>query len=182
MTPTPPYLQNTGPVAKAFGYWPRFHDAPVVAFHYDRGGQGAVEFTLHGWEMTKDVDEWGFFKLIKHHLVRFAFHGITDPDLDGFTSMGNILFGLGFSSAEEFAPTGKLSVNLDSAMGGDLCGSFSARSGEVLEIVPCDGEGRRTEPVVSPNGGPAERIRRFGSRWRAAIGELGVGYEHYCIP
>jgi len=52
--------------------------------------------------------------------------------------MGNILFGLGFPSAEEFASAGKFSVKLDSAMGGDLCGSFSARSGEVLEIVPCD--------------------------------------------
>jgi hypothetical protein len=154
MTPTPPFLQNTGPVVKAFGYWPSFHDAPVVAFHYDRAGHGAIEFTLHGWEMTAEVDERGFFKLIKHHLVRFAFHGITDADLDRFTPMGNILFGLGFSSTEEFAVAGKFSVDLDSAMGGDLCGSFCAHSGEVLEIVPCDGGGRRTEPAAPSNGGP----------------------------
>jgi hypothetical protein len=162
MTPAPPYLRNTGPVVKAFGYWPSFHDAPVVAFHYDRGGPGAVEFTLHGCEMTAEVDERGFFKLIKHHLVRFAFHGITDADLDRFTSGGNILFGLGFSSPEEFVAGGKFSVDLDSAMGGDLCGSFSARSGEVLGVMPCDGEGRRTEPGASPNGGPGASSRNSG--------------------
>jgi hypothetical protein len=154
MTPTPPFHKKTGPVVKAFAYRPSFNDAPVVAFHYDRAGHGAIEFTLHGWEMTAEVDERGFFKLIKHHLVRFAFHGITDADLDRFTPMGNILFGLGFSSTEEFAVAGKFSVDLDSAMGGDLCGSFCAHSGEVLEIVPCDGGGRRTEPAAPSNGGP----------------------------
>lgn len=158
MTPTPTYLQNTGPVVKAFGYWPSFHDSPVVAFHLDRGGHGSVEFTLHGWEMTAEVDERGFFKLIKHHLVRFAFRGITDVDLDRFTSMGNILFGLRFSSAEEFAAARKFSVDLDLAMGGDLCGSFAADSGQVLEVVPCDGEGRRTEPGAAPNGGPTKPL------------------------
>lgn len=148
----------------AFGYWPSFHDAPVVAFHYDSGGHGDVEFTLHGWEMTPEVDERGFFKLIKHHLVRFAFHGITDADLDRFTSMGNILFELGFSSAEESAAAGKFCVKLNSAIGGDLCGSFSAHSGKVLEVVPCDAQGRKTEPGAAPNGGPPN-----------PLGDAGVG-------
>ena len=31
-------------------------------------------------------------------------------------------------------------------MGGDLSGSFSARTGEVLEITSCDEKGNRTEP------------------------------------
>lgn len=140
----------------AFGYWPRFHDAPVVDFQHIREGQGSVELSVHGWEMTPEVDERGFFKLVKHHLVRFAFHGISDPDLDRFASMGNILYALGFSTTEEFAATGKFSVELELAIGGDLCGSFAARSGEVVEVSPCDGEGRRTEPGTSPNSGPAE--------------------------
>ncbi len=156
MTPAPSYLQNIEPVVTAFGYWPSFHDAPIVDFHYDRGGEGAVEFTLQGWEMTAEVDDRGFFKLIKHHLVRFAFHGITDAVLDRFTSMGNILFELRFSSAEEFAEAGRFSVNLDSAMGADLCGSFAARSGEVVATIPCDEEGRRIELRAPPHGGQAE--------------------------
>jgi len=102
MTPAPSYLRNTEAVVKAFGYWPSFHDATVFGFHYVRGGNGAVEFTLHGWDMTPEVDERGYFKRIKHHLVRFAFREITDADLERFTSMGNILFKLGFSTPEEF--------------------------------------------------------------------------------
>ncbi|HWD18246.1 MAG TPA: Imm50 family immunity protein [Verrucomicrobiae bacterium] len=141
MKSAPPYLRNTNAVLKAFGYWPSFHDAPVVAFRYDRKGHGAVELTLHGWEMTADVDARGFYKLIKRHLVRFAFKEITEPKLDEFDSE-NILFGLNFSSPEDFAAVGRFSVELDSAIGCELCGSFCAKSGEVLEVIPCDAEGR----------------------------------------
>lgn len=144
MIPTPSYVRNAEAVVKAFGYWPSFHDAPVVAFRYDKEGPGAVELTVHGWEMTPDVDERGFFKLIKHHLISFVFLGISDAELDQFIC-GNILFGLEFSSLEEFAAAGTFCVTLDSAMGGDLCGSFSARIGEVVEVVPCGSDGRKTE-------------------------------------
>ena len=149
MKSAPLYLQNTEAVLKAFGYWPSFHDAPVVAFSFDRTGGGTVELTLHGWEMTSDVDARGFYKLIKHHLVRFTFKEITDPHLDQFTC-GNILFQLGFSSAEDFTSVGKFSVQLDSALGYEFCGAFCARCGEVLDVIPCDADGRRTEPDAQP--------------------------------
>src|SRR5690242_8169929 len=151
MISAPPYLRNAESVVKAFGYWPSFHDAPVVAFHHDHGGGGTVEFTLHGWEMTPEVDERGYLKLIKHHLVRFRFGEISDTDLERFTSMGNILFELRFSTPEESEHSGKFRVDLDSAIGGNLCGSFSVRSGEVLEVIPCNAEGRRTELGASPD-------------------------------
>jgi hypothetical protein len=153
MRPAPTYIRNAEAVVSAFGYWPSFHDAPVVAFRYDPRGQGTIELTLHGWEMTPEVDERGYFKLIKHHLVRFEFREISDPDLERFESIGNILFGLKFSDAAEFATTGRFNVTLDSAMGSDLCGSFSARTGEALEVLPCDREGRPTEPTASPTVG-----------------------------
>jgi hypothetical protein len=133
-------------VVLAFGYWPTFHDAPVLGFHYAEEGAGMVEFTVHGWEMTRDVDERGYFKLIKNHLVDFAFQGITNVELERFTSVGNILFELGFSTPEEFKSTGEFRVSLESAMGGDLCGAFSARSGQVLKVTRCDAEGKSTEP------------------------------------
>ncbi len=102
----------------------------------------SLELLLHWWRMTNAVDEKGFFILEKHHLVRLGFEGITDADLDHFTPQ-NILYELGFSSPEEFAKEGKFWVMLDSAMGSELCGSFSAREGAVLEVVPCDAEGNR---------------------------------------
>jgi hypothetical protein len=163
MTRAPSYLRNTEAVVKAFGYWPDFHDAAVVAFHYDREDHGAVGFALHTWEMTPEVDERGYVKLIKHHLVRFAFHNISDADLDRFTPENNILFELGFPSSEEFEAAGKFSVSLNSVMGGELCGSFSARSGGVLEITPCDGKGRMVEPGTEPDGGRSERSGNSGA-------------------
>lgn len=165
MTPAPSYLRNTEAVVKAFGYWPSFHDAPVVGFFYERGGRGAVEFTLHGWEMTPEVDERGYFRLTKHHLVRFAFQGISEADLDRFTAVGNILFGLGFSTAADFQAAGTFSVDLESAMGGDLCGSFCASTGEVLEVLSCDSDGQNANQALhrmaaSPRGLPIRELRR----------------------
>jgi hypothetical protein len=110
-----------------------------------------VELALHGFETTPEVDERGYLKLIKHHLVRFMFHEISDADLDQFMKFGNVLFELGFSTTQEFESAGKFKVNLDSAMGGDLCGSFCARSGEVVEVTVCDNRGCRAEPGASPN-------------------------------
>lgn len=140
----PSYLRNGQAVVDAFGYWPSFHDAPVRDFRYESAGVGIIRFTLHGWEMAPEVDERGYFKLVKHHLVEFEFQEVSDPDLDQFTSMSNVLLGLWFSAPEEFETAGRFKVELDSAMGGDLCGSFSARSGEVVAVVPCDKNGKRT--------------------------------------
>jgi hypothetical protein len=142
MTPAPSYLQNNEAVMEAFGYWPSFHDAPVIGFWQDTTPPGTLELEVHGWEMTQEVDARGYFKLIKHHLVRFRFLGISEAELDQFTS-GNILFGLRFSTAGEFKAEGKFKVTMDSAMGSDLSGAFSARSGEVVEVAPCDNKGNR---------------------------------------
>jgi hypothetical protein len=146
MSAAPLYLQNSEAVLKAFGYWPSFHDAPVMAFRYATGPDSTVELVLHASELTRDWNQQGRFTLIKHHLIRFAFHHITDVELAGFEPE-NVLFGLEFSSAAEFAATGKFKVLLDSAIGSDLSGSFSARAGEVVEVVPCDPEGQRAQPA-----------------------------------
>ena len=154
MISTPSYLRNAQAVLDAFGYWPSFHDAPVTDFRYEPNGAGAVEFTVHGCQ-TAEFDDRGFAKLIKHHLIGFVFRDISKPDLGRFTSMANILFGLGFSTPEECKTAGGFEVRLDSALGSDLCGSFFARNGEVLTVVPCDEDGRRTEPAGRGEPPPA---------------------------
>src|SRR5689334_2843630 len=143
MRPAPSYLRNYEAVMTAFGYWPSFHDAPVLAFRFSEEAGGEVELALHGWEMTGAVDDRGYFKLIKHHLVRFVFREISDAELHQFTA-DNILLELGLSSPEEFEVTRKFGVTLDSAMGSDLCGSFSASTGEILDVTPCDEKGNKT--------------------------------------
>ncbi|MDB6120264.1 MAG: hypothetical protein JWO08_4045 [Verrucomicrobiaceae bacterium] len=138
---SPVYLKNYEAVVHAFGWWPGFHDANVRAFGPSTRPD-SLELLLHWWVMTNAVDEKGFYILEKHHLVRLGFEGITDAELDQFTPE-NILFELGLSSPEEFAAEGKFRVVLDSAIGSEFCGAFSAREGAVLEVVPCDAKGNR---------------------------------------
>ena len=101
-TPVPTYLKNHEAVVAAFGEWPGFHDAPVLAVRYSERQGGRVEIDLHGFWVTGEVGEGGYLKLTSHHLVRFAFTGITDADLTGSTN-GNVLFDLGFFKYGFFA-------------------------------------------------------------------------------
>ena len=144
MRPVPAYLRNHEAVIRAFGYWPSFHDACVVGFLRDMTPPARVELVIHGWEMTNEVDDRGYFKLIKHHLVRFQFEGISNAELDQFTS-GNILFGMDFSAPDEFTSKGVFEVRMDSAIGCEFSAAFCARAGEVSEVVPCDKAANRTE-------------------------------------
>src|SRR5262249_26758675 len=111
----PSYLQNCEAVVNAFGYWPSFHDAPVLSFLRNQAPPGAVELEIHGWVMTNEVDDHGYYKLINHHLVRFRFVGITDAQVDQFTT-GNILFGIRFSTPDDFKSQGRFEVRMDSAI------------------------------------------------------------------
>jgi hypothetical protein len=141
MYPVPIYLKNYQLVRTAFGFWPSFHDANVEDFRYAPEGDGRIDLTLHGFVITDETDDRGYFILVKHHLVHFAFHGILEPVFERFMENGNILFDLGFSFPEEFESKGAFKVNMESAMGGDLDGAFLARYGEVVEVIPCDAEG-----------------------------------------
>lgn len=138
MREVPRYLHNHEAVVSAFGYWPSFHDPPVLAFEQTAD---SVTLALHAWDMTSQVDAEGFFILQKHHRVHFIFRDVTEADVAAFISP-NILSDLGFSPLAEFEAAGWFTVVLDSAMGGDLCGSFSARSGEVAAVIPCDEHGQ----------------------------------------
>jgi hypothetical protein len=140
MTARPTYLRNSDWVVTAFGYWPAFHDSQVSDFRYTQDGSGSIEFVVHGWEMTRDVDDRGYFRLIKHHLVRFRFQDIADAALEAF-GVANVLFQLDFSRADEMSRDGLFTVTLDSAMGSDRGGHFRARIGEVLEVMPCNADG-----------------------------------------
>lgn len=138
MIEVPRYIHNHEAVVSAFGYWPSFHDAPVLAFEH---AADEITLSLHAWQMTSEVDAKGYFVRHKHHIVRFAFCGLARTDLAPFIPE-NILFALGFSPSSGFEATGQFTVTLDSAIGGDLCGSFTATSGEVTAVLPCDERGQ----------------------------------------
>jgi hypothetical protein len=137
---TPTYLRNHEAVTRVFGYWPSFHDSPVLSFQR-QPDQAAIELDLHVFESSGKSDAKGYHILQKHHIVRFLFTGITHADLEHFIPE-NILFDLGFSLPSEFEAAGRFTVTLDSAMGSDLCGSFVATAGEVISVLPCDENAR----------------------------------------
>lgn len=132
MRETPTYLQNHVLVVEVFGHWPDFHDSPVRRF---TASPEAVELEVEAWEMTPEVDARGYFILTKKHRVGFRFTGLIASDLASFIAE-NILFELGFSSNAGHAASGCFEVRLDSAMGGDLCGSLTATCGAVTFVTP----------------------------------------------
>ena len=140
MDGAPTYLRNHEAVTRVFGYWPSFHDSPVLSFQR-QPDQATIEFGLHVFESSGKSDAKGYHILQKHHIVRFLFTGITHTDLEHLIPE-NILFDLGFSPTSEFEAAGHFTVTLDSAMGSDLCGSFVATSGDVISVLPCDEDAR----------------------------------------
>ena len=140
MIEVPNYIRNHEAVVSAFGYWPSFHDATVLSFEHK---SDSITLAVHVWEMTSQLNPQGYFVLHKHHIVRFSFRGIVQTDLTHFIS-ANILFELLFSPCSEFDDAGRFTVGLESAMGGDLCGSFTATFGEVTSVLPCDRNAQTT--------------------------------------
>jgi hypothetical protein len=131
----PTHILNHQTVVDYFGRWPSFHDANVLA--YELGVESeSLSFTLHTWLMTDEVDAKGYFVLRNHALVSFRFGSLHDVEMDEFRS-GNILFGLEISPCSDPA---SFHVGLDSVM--DMSGSFSARAGEVVSVIPCTSDGK----------------------------------------
>jgi hypothetical protein len=130
MQQVPRYIRNFQSVIDAFGYWPSFHDSPVLRFHAD---SKSIELEVEAWEMTSELDERGYFRRHKKHHIGFRFSGLVSTELADFIP-DNILFELAFSSNEDCRSQGFFRVELDSAMGSDLCGQFSATEGEITFI------------------------------------------------
>jgi hypothetical protein len=134
MQRVPRYLKNFQTVIDAYGYWPTFHDSPVFRFQVD---SDIIILEVEAWEMTSEVDDRGFFILTKKHQIGFRFSDITAPELSDFIPE-NILSELIFSTEEEYLTDGYFCVELESAIGSDLCGRFRAKSGEVTFIRQFD--------------------------------------------
>lgn len=132
MQRVPRYLKGFQTIIDAYGYWPTFHDSPVFLFQAD---SDIIILEVEAWEMTSEVDDRGYFVLTKQHEIGFRFSDIMASELTDFIPE-NILSELVFSTEEEYLMQGFFSVELDSAMGSDLCGRFQAKSGEVTFIRP----------------------------------------------
>jgi hypothetical protein len=74
-----------------FGHAPSFHDAEIVSLSLHRRAPSML--SIHAWNMTKEVDDRGYFVLDKHAVVTFTLEDILDLQLDGFSHQ-NVVFGL----------------------------------------------------------------------------------------
>jgi len=147
MPSAPTYLQNFQSVIDAFGYWPDFHDAPVLGF---RVAPNLIELEIEGWEMTNEVDAQGFYILTKRHVIGFEFREIVSTELEQFIPE-NILFELSFSTEDFQRSHSCFTVGLDSAMGSDLCGQFTAKLGAVSYVRPSGSKSKQGEQDVDGN-------------------------------
>jgi hypothetical protein len=127
---------NHEAVVKFFGHWPLFHDAKVCAYEPVTAESPILTFTLHTWQMTNEVDAKGTFVLRNHALASLVFLHLHNVQMDAFRC-DNILFGLKFDNSNS---PDSFRVELDSVM--DMSGSFSARSGKIISVIPCTADGK----------------------------------------
>lgn len=68
-------------VIEIFGEWPSFHDAEIRHVCLTVTGQKeadpVVELVIHGWKMTNEVEESGYYKLLNPSLIHFEFEGVS---------------------------------------------------------------------------------------------------------
>jgi hypothetical protein len=131
----PTYILNHQAVVDLYGQWPMFHDATVSNYVAPTQESQSLAITVHTWQMTDKVDANGYFVLEKHALVSFRFDAIFDVEMAAFDA-DNILFGIKLSPSSD---SSSFRVVLDSVM--DKSGSFSARRGEVVSVIPCTSDG-----------------------------------------
>jgi hypothetical protein len=90
--------------------------------------------------MTGEIDAEGYFGSTKHQLIHFRFSDVLDFDLQHF-DIPNTLFEMTFSPSADYEAARRFTVELASVLGGDCAACFSAGSGEIVSIKPCNQNG-----------------------------------------
>ena len=134
-------IENSEAVIDAFGYWPEFHDGEIHQFILDNTDYNpSIDFILHGWEMTSEVDEKGYFKHQKNHLVHFHFEGIYDVNLEDFNHQ-NVIMALNIQELPKNEQgLSALLVEIDPSFG--LGAEFKAHKARVVSVTPCTENGK----------------------------------------
>jgi hypothetical protein len=130
--PTPTYLRNHEAVLTAYGYWPSFHDAPLLSLEHDLSA-AAIDVSVHVWDTNGEIDEHGYFRMTNHHVIALRFTGVDDLILKGFP-IPNTLLEITFSPPVDFDRNRRFSVEFINVVGGHCV--FFAVDGEVISIAP----------------------------------------------
>jgi len=133
-------------VTSWFGCWPRLHDAEILSVDFQRAvdGSGPGLFVkIHAFEMTSEVTERGYFKLIKHCIIELRFDRIDDVDLKNFGHQ-NVIDGISLSSASGKDGARRIAVEFEPITEMEL--SFSCAKAVVVSLTP----GLPAEGVYAP--------------------------------
>jgi len=129
------FIARADLVISRFGEWPGFHDAEVMKLELHREGR-ILLLELKAFQMLKETDEKGYFKIQNLSLITFRFAGIEDLRLEGFNGQ-NAIFGLNFERDGV-----KIRVSLEPAHG--LGGEFLCETVEVVQVKSISNEVEKT--------------------------------------
>jgi len=123
-------------VTNWFGYWPSLHDAEVLSVDFNRdieqSGPG-LYLKVHAFEMTREVNEKGYFKCIKHCIIQFRFETVDDVSLRHFGHQ-NVIDGISLSFVPAIDGSRRIAVEVESLSEMEL--SFSCRKAVVADLTP----------------------------------------------
>jgi hypothetical protein len=159
-----PHIRSSRRITDIFGYWPTFHDAWIHRLDlsvadgapWEPGSTSPIlDLLIHVFEMTKEVNQQGYFVLTKHTLTRMRFENVEGLALRDF-SFQNSIFELVFGIEPMSYPNGGgplngpppnvLTVRINSSSG--LSGQFKCLAAEIVSAEPCDEHGKL---INSPN-------------------------------
>jgi hypothetical protein len=85
-------IRNAALLADLFGHWPDFHDAEVHSMRLDapRGGAGSLEADIEVAEMSRELDERGYYRDRQRCRTTLRFDRVLDVRINGF-SYQNVL-------------------------------------------------------------------------------------------
>jgi Immunity protein 50 len=129
-------FEESAHVTSWFGHWPSLHDAEILSVDFQRAvtcNSPGVFVKVHAFEMTSEVDEKGYYKLVKHCIIDFRFDQIDDVALRWFGHQ-NVIGGISLSPASTKDGARRIAVEFESITGVEL--SFSCARAVVVRLTP----------------------------------------------
>jgi hypothetical protein len=131
-----------------------FHDAEILSLELDRKG-ATCRIRVHTWEMTRDIDDAGYYRIINDVVVSFELAGVTELHLEGFNHQ-NVVFGLYVDRSDD-----GFQIELEPCYG--IAGTLTAQT---VRIALEPGVPSGTEPRTRSSARPLteDELKRLRSR------------------
>ena len=135
-------FEGSAIVTDWFGYWPSLHDAEVLSADFQRaldGSDPGLCVKVHAFEMTSEINEKGYFKLIKHCIIELRFEQVSDVELRNFGHQ-NVIDGISLSPVSTGDGARRIAVEFEGLTEMEL--SFSCSAAVVAGLtagIPSEG-------------------------------------------